>query len=51
MNKYICRSDYNGFIRRYQRDGIAKPFVDFIAQRVLESEKEIARLLHVALDS
>jgi hypothetical protein len=34
-------------IRDYQRKGTAAPFCDFIAERVLESEKEIMRLLKI----
>ena len=45
----ICRADYLSTIRRYQRKGDSKPFVDFIADRVLESEKDIMRLLHIPL--
>ena len=44
----ICRADYLAAIRRYQIHGDSRPFVDFIAERVLESEKEIMRLLHIA---
>lgn len=43
----ICRADYLAAIRRYQLRGESRPFVDFIAERVLESEKEIMRLLHI----
>lgn len=43
----ICRADYLAAIRRYQRSGDSRPFVDFIAERVIESEKEIMRLLHI----
>lgn len=45
----ICRADYLATIRRYQRKGDSKPFVDFIADRVLESEKDMMRLLHIPL--
>lgn len=45
----ICRADYLATIRRYQRKGDSKPFIDFIAERVLESEKDIMRLLHIPL--
>ena len=44
----ICRADYLAANRRYQIHGDSRPFVDFIAERVLESEKEIMRLLHIA---
>lgn len=45
----ICRADYLAMIRRYQLKGDRKPFVDFIAERVLESEKDIMRLLHIPI--
>ena len=45
----VCRADYLAAIRRYQLHGDSKPFTDFIAERVIESEKEIMRLLHVPL--
>jgi len=34
-------------IRKYQLNENAKPFCEFIAERVLESEKEIMRLLKI----
>jgi len=43
----ICRADYLAAVRRYQSSGDSNPFVDFIAERVVESEKEIMRLLHI----
>lgn len=43
----ICRADYLAAIRRYQLHRESRPFVDFIAERVLESAKEIMRLLHI----
>ena len=43
----ILRQDYMAAIRRYQQKGTAEPFCDLIAERVLESEKEIIRLLHI----
>ena len=43
----VLRPDYLTTIRRYQQQGEAEPFCDFIAERVLESEKEIMRLLHI----
>ena len=43
----VCRLDYNAFIRKYQEQGSASQFIAFIAERVLESEKEIMRLLHI----
>lgn len=43
----VCRADYLAAVRRYQLHGDSRPFADFIAERVLESEKEIMRLLHI----
>ena len=43
----ICRVEYLAAIRRYQLRGEARPFVDFIADRVEESEKDVMRLLHI----
>jgi Fic family protein len=43
----ILRTDYLAAIRSYQQKGDAEPFCDFIAERVLESEKEVLRLLHI----
>ena len=43
----ILRPDYLSTIRRYQQKGDAGPFCDFIAERVLETEKEVMRLLHI----
>jgi Fic family protein len=43
----ILRQEYMTDIRDYQRKGTAEPFCDFIAERVLESEKEIMRLLKI----
>jgi Fic family protein len=43
----ILRPDYLSTIRAYQRMGDAAPFCEFIAGRVLESEREIMRLLKI----
>jgi Fic family protein len=43
----VIRLDYMSFIRLYQMKGDAEFFCDLIAQRVLESEKEIMRLLKI----
>jgi Fic family protein len=43
----ILRQEYMAAIRGYQLKGAAEPFCDFIAERVIESEKEIMRLLHI----
>ena len=45
----ILRADYLSYIRRYQQTGDATQFCDFIAERVLETEKEVMRLLHIPL--
>ena len=45
----ILRTDYLSAIRRYQQKGDADVFCDFIAERVLESEKDIMRLLHIPI--
>ena len=44
----ILRHDYMDAIRDYQLRGNAEPFCDFITERVLESEKEIMRLLKIS---
>jgi len=44
----ILRSDYLGLIRSYQLRGIDNPFCEFVAERVYESQKEIARMLHIS---
>ena len=43
----ILRQEYITAIRRYQQKGAIELFCDFIAERVLESEKEVMRLLHI----
>ena len=43
----VLRADYLSAIRAYQRMGNATPFCEFVAGRVLESEKEIMRLLKI----
>ena len=43
----ILRQEYMSAIREYQQRGIAAPFCDFIAERVLETEKDVMRLLHI----
>jgi len=45
----MLRMEYMASIRGYQQNGDAEPFCDFIAERVLESEKEIMRLLKISL--
>lgn len=41
----VLRHEYISLLERAHRDD--QPFMEFIAERVLESEKEITRLLHV----
>jgi len=43
----VLRQEYMTAVRDYQLKGNAEPFCDFIAERVLESEKEIMRLLKI----
>ena len=43
----VLRQEYMAAIRGYQQKGLAEPFCDFIAGQVLESEKEVMRLLHI----
>ena len=43
----ILRADYLSSIRQYQQQGEPAPFCSLVAERVLESEKEIMRLLHI----
>lgn len=43
----ILRQDYMAAIRQYQQQGHATTFCNLIADQVLESEKEIMRLLHI----
>lgn len=41
----VLRQEYISLLERVHKDD--KPFIDFITDRVLESEKEIMRLLHI----
>jgi len=43
----ILRQEYMVAIRGYQREGLTDPFCDLIAERVLETEKDIMRLFHI----
>jgi len=43
----ILRNDYISLLEKAHKT--EKPFIDFIADRVKESEKEIMRLLHIEL--
>lgn len=43
----VLRQEYISLLEHAHRDD--RPFMDFIAKRVLESEKEIMQLLHIQL--
>ncbi len=43
----ILRAEYLSGIRAYQQSGDSDIFIEFIAERVYESEKEIVRLMHI----
>jgi streptomycin 6-kinase len=43
----VLRQEYISLLERAHKDD--RPFVEFIAERVLESEKDIMRLLHIPL--
>jgi len=43
----VLRQEYMAAIRSYQQKGASEPFYTFIAERVVESEKEVIRLLHI----
>lgn len=43
----ILRNDYISLLEKAHKED--KPFIDFIAERVKESEKEIMRLLHIKI--
>ncbi|MCL2051496.1 MAG: Fic family protein [Lachnospiraceae bacterium] len=45
----VLRMDYMSYIRHYQQKGYAESFCDLIAERVVESQKDIMRLLHVPI--
>jgi hypothetical protein len=47
----VLRNEYITTIRQCQKSGNGEPFCDFIAEQVIESEKEVARLLHIPLKS
>jgi hypothetical protein len=42
----ILRQEYVSLLESAHKDD--QPFMDFVAERVLESEKEIMRLLHIS---
>jgi Fic family protein len=46
----ILRTEYISAIRTYQQKGNAEPFIEFIAERVLESYREVSRLLHIPFE-
>lgn len=41
----VLRQEYNSLLERAHKDD--RPFMDFIAERVYETQKEIMRLLHI----
>ena len=43
----VLRTEYIGLLERAHLDD--RPFLDFIAERVLETEKDVMRLLHIPL--
>ena len=43
----ILRMDYLAAIRGYQQKGNAEPFCDFIAEQVLQCQKDMMRMLHI----
>lgn len=45
----VCGPEYNDFIRQYQNKGNPGLFCSFIGERVLETQKEIMRLLHIPI--
>jgi Fic family protein len=47
----ILRSDYLSSVRLYQNKGNAAPFCELIAESVLESDREIARLFDIPLNA
>jgi Fic family protein len=46
----ILRTEYISAIRAYQQKKNAVPFTEFISERVLESYREISRLLHIPVN-
>lgn len=47
----ILRTDYLAAIRGYQQKSNAEMFCDFITERVLESQKDMMRMLHIKADN
>ncbi len=45
----VLRMDYLAAVRRYQEAGDGEPFVRFIAERVMETQKDMLRLLHLEI--
>ena len=43
----VLRQEYMAAIRSYQQGNSGEPFCNFIAERVLEAQKEVMRLLHI----
>ena len=47
----VLRPDYLAALREYQMSGNAGSFCDFIAERILESQKDIMRMFHIKPDN
>ena len=45
----ILKVEYNDCIRQYQNKSKEQPFIDFIEEQELETQKEMMRLLHIDL--
>ncbi len=45
----ILKMEYNGLIRSYQSTGNTQPFIDFIAEQEIETQKGMMRLLHIPI--
>lgn len=43
----ILKMEYNGLIRSYQSNGNTQPFINFISEQEIETEKGMMRLLHI----
>ena len=43
----VLRQEYMDAIRVYQQKGLSDRFCDFIAERVIETEKDVIRLFHI----
>ncbi len=45
----VCRAEYLALLRRAQQQKEDEPFVEFVAERVLQTQREIMRLLHLMM--